>query len=213
MASKKVVKKKTKKNQKVRNEVNGDEQFQQISNPEDDRLLTFTRSGRKKQKEIEAATSERQQNEETNEYEPDHEEINKNQEGDENEREEKDEENEKMDDVQTGEDPIEPHMGNNSDKNHLKNGDFEEGSYVFPNTSWGVLILPNIEDDYSPLPGWMVESLKAVKYVDSDHFSLPEEKRGVEHVTGKESAIAQIARTIDGKQNTQFRSRRCKQCM
>ncbi|KAJ9702507.1 hypothetical protein PVL29_004309 [Vitis rotundifolia] len=59
-----------------------------------------------------------------------------------------------------------------SSKNLLKNGGFEEGPYVFPNTSWGVLIPPNIEDDHSPLPGWMVESLKAVKYIDSDHFSF-----------------------------------------
>lgn len=70
---------------------------------------------------------------------------------------------------------------------------------MFPNTSWGVLIPPNIEDDHSPLPGWMVESLKAVKYIDSDHFSVPQLKRAVELVAGKESAIAQVARTIPGK--------------
>nr|AMB38759.1 DUF642 [Vitis quinquangularis] len=86
-----------------------------------------------------------------------------------------------------------------SSMNLLKNGGFEEGPYVFPNTSWGVLIPPNIEDDHSPLPGWMVESLKAVKYIDSDHFSVPQEKRAVELVAGKESAIAQVARTIPGK--------------
>lgn len=86
-----------------------------------------------------------------------------------------------------------------SNRNLLKNGNFEEGPYVFPNTSWGVLIPPNIEDDHSPLPGWMVESLKAVKYIDSDHFSIPEGKRAVELVAGKESAIAQVARTILGK--------------
>lgn len=86
-----------------------------------------------------------------------------------------------------------------SNRNLLKNGDFEEGPYVFPNTTWGVLIPPNIEDDHSPLPGWMVESLKAVKYIDSGHFSVPEGKRAVELVAGKESAIAQVARTIPGK--------------
>lgn len=84
-------------------------------------------------------------------------------------------------------------------ENLLKNGDFEEGPYVFHNTSWGVLIPPNIEDDHSPLPGWMVESLKAVKYIDSDHFAVPGGKRAVELVAGKESAIAQVARTIPGK--------------
>ncbi|KAK9210987.1 hypothetical protein WN943_000360 [Citrus x changshan-huyou] len=89
-----------------------------------------------------------------------------------------------------------------SNKNILKNGGFEEGPYVFPNTSWGVLIPPNIEDDHSPLPGWMIESLKAVKYIDSDHFSVPQGKRAIELVAGKESAIAQIARTIPGKTYT-----------
>ncbi|KAG7973178.1 hypothetical protein I3843_07G215600 [Carya illinoinensis] len=86
-----------------------------------------------------------------------------------------------------------------TNKNLLKNPDFEEGPYIFPNTSWGVLIPPNIEDDHSPLPGWMVESLKAVKYIDSDHFSVPQGKRAVELVAGKESAIAQVVRTIPGK--------------
>ncbi|KAK7260866.1 hypothetical protein RIF29_27165 [Crotalaria pallida] len=86
-----------------------------------------------------------------------------------------------------------------TNKNILKNGGFEEGPYVFPNSTWGVLIPPNIEDDHSPLPGWMVESLKAVKYIDSEHYSVPEGTRAVELVAGKESAIAQVARTIPGK--------------
>ncbi|CAN4127914.1 unnamed protein product [Withania somnifera] len=86
-----------------------------------------------------------------------------------------------------------------TNQNLLKNGDFEEGPYIFPNTSWGVLVPPNIEDDHSPLPAWMVESLKAVKYLDSDHFSVPHGKRAVELVAGKESAIAQVARTTIGK--------------
>ncbi|KAF5726913.1 hypothetical protein HS088_TW22G00598 [Tripterygium wilfordii] len=83
--------------------------------------------------------------------------------------------------------------------NLLKNGDFEEGPYVFPNTSWGVLIPPHIEDDHSPLPGWIIESLKAVKYIDIDHFSVPSGKRAIELVAGKESAIAQIVKTIPDK--------------
>ncbi|XAR69362.1 hypothetical protein NMG60_11000910 [Bertholletia excelsa] len=86
-----------------------------------------------------------------------------------------------------------------TNQNLLKNGDFEEGPYIFPNTTWGVLIPPNIEDDHSPLPGWMIESLKAVKYIDSDHFSVPYGKRAVELVAGKESAIAQVARTVPGR--------------
>ncbi|CAO2816009.1 unnamed protein product [Amaranthus hypochondriacus] len=83
--------------------------------------------------------------------------------------------------------------------NLLKNGNFEEGPYIFHNSSWGTLIPPNIEDAHSPLPGWMVESLKAVKYIDSDHFFVPSGKRAVELVAGKESAIAQVVRTMPGK--------------
>ncbi|KAK4395297.1 GTP-binding nuclear protein Ran2 [Sesamum angolense] len=83
--------------------------------------------------------------------------------------------------------------------NILKNGNFEEGPYIFPNTSYGVLIPPNIEDDHSPLPGWMIESLKAVKYLDSNHFAVPEGKRAVELVAGRESALAQTVRTVPGK--------------
>ncbi|KAF2303875.1 hypothetical protein GH714_024025 [Hevea brasiliensis] len=100
-----------------------------------------------------------------------------------------------------------------TNKNILKNGGFEEGPCVFPNTSWGVLIPPNIEDDHSPLPGWMVESLKAVKYIDSDHFSVPQERRAIELVAGKESAIAQVARTTIGKTYPLFRSWRCQQLL
>lgn len=83
--------------------------------------------------------------------------------------------------------------------NLLKNGNVEEGPYVFPNTTWGVLIPPHIEDDHSPLPGWMIESLKAVKYIDSDHFFVPEGKRAIELVAGKESALSQVVYTIPGK--------------
>ncbi|XP_031498469.1 uncharacterized protein LOC116263035 [Nymphaea colorata] len=86
-----------------------------------------------------------------------------------------------------------------TNKNLLKNGGFEEGPYVFPNTSWGVLIPPNIEDDHSPLPGWMIESLKAVRYIDSDHYLVPQGRRAVELVAGKESAIAQVVRTVPGR--------------
>ncbi|KAF4369322.1 hypothetical protein F8388_019547 [Cannabis sativa] len=70
---------------------------------------------------------------------------------------------------------------------------------VLPKTSSGVLIPPKIEDDHSPLPGWMIESLKAVKYVNSDHFAVPVGKRVVELVGGKESALTQVVRTIISK--------------
>ncbi|KAL9323155.1 hypothetical protein ACSQ67_011208 [Phaseolus vulgaris] len=83
--------------------------------------------------------------------------------------------------------------------NLLKNGNFEEGPYLFPNSSWGALIPPHIEDAHSPLPGWIVESLKAVKYIDSDHFAVPEGKRAIELVAGKESALAQVVITTIGR--------------
>ncbi|PNT33641.1 hypothetical protein POPTR_006G250100v4 [Populus trichocarpa] len=89
-----------------------------------------------------------------------------------------------------------------TNKNLVKNGGFEEGPYLLPNTSWGVLIPPNIEDKHSPLPGWMVESLKAVKFIDVEHFSVPQGRRAIELVAGKESAIAQVVRTIIGKTYT-----------
>ncbi|KAF2538671.1 hypothetical protein F2Q68_00018857 [Brassica cretica] len=86
-----------------------------------------------------------------------------------------------------------------TNKNILKNGGFEEGPLVLSGATTGVLIPPFIEDDHSPLPGWMVESLKAVKYVDTEHFSIPQGRRAIELVAGKESAIAQVARTVIGK--------------
>ena len=58
-------------------------------------------------------------------------------------------------------------------ENLVKNGDFEEGPYIIPGTKWGVLIPSRVVDDHSPLPGWMVESLKAIKYIDDDSFAVP----------------------------------------
>ncbi|MQL76028.1 hypothetical protein Taro_008398 [Colocasia esculenta] len=86
-----------------------------------------------------------------------------------------------------------------TNKNLLKNGDVEEGPYVFPNAPWGVLIPPNIEDDHCPLPGWIVESLKAVKYIDAAHYTVPQGQRAVELVAGRESVISQVVRTVPGK--------------
>ncbi|XP_022724406.1 uncharacterized protein LOC111281081 [Durio zibethinus] len=84
--------------------------------------------------------------------------------------------------------------------NLLKNGNFEEGPYIFTNpTSEGVIIPPHIEDDHSPLPGWIIDSLKAVKYIDSEHFCVPEGKRAIELIAGKESSLAQIVKTTIGR--------------
>lgn len=83
--------------------------------------------------------------------------------------------------------------------NLIRNGDFEEGAYMFPNISSGVLVPPISEDDHSALPAWKVDSLKAVKYIDSAHFSVPHGKRAIELVGGRESAIGQDVGTIVGQ--------------
>lgn len=81
----------------------------------------------------------------------------------------------------------------------MKNGGFEVGPHVFKTLSTGVLLPPKIQDLVSPLPGWIIESLKPVKYIDSKHFFVPSGKAGIELVAGRESAIAQIIRSIPNK--------------
>ncbi|KAK9690343.1 hypothetical protein RND81_09G121300 [Saponaria officinalis] len=83
--------------------------------------------------------------------------------------------------------------------NLIKNGDFGQGPYVFHNSATGVLIPSNIQDAHSPLPGWINESLKAAKCIDSLHFYVPEGQRAIELIGGKESSIAQVIRTKPGE--------------
>nr|GMC89184.1 putative Galactose-binding domain-containing protein [Ipomoea batatas] len=83
--------------------------------------------------------------------------------------------------------------------NLVKNGGFEEGPHRLRNASDGILIPPKTEDVESPLPGWIIESLKAVKYIDRVHFKVPFGRAAIELVAGKESAIAQIIRTLPNK--------------
>ncbi|CAN6235488.1 unnamed protein product [Urochloa humidicola] len=84
--------------------------------------------------------------------------------------------------------------------NMLKNGDFEDGPYIFRNTQWGVLVPPMDEDDYSPLHPWMVmSSTKSVKYVDAPHHVVPRGARAVELVSGVETALVQDVATIAGR--------------
>ncbi|CAA0829871.1 Protein of unknown function- DUF642 [Striga hermonthica] len=83
--------------------------------------------------------------------------------------------------------------------NLVKNGGFEYGPHVFKNFSTGILVLPKRQDLYSPIPGWIVEYLKPVKYVDSRHFNVPSGMAAVELVGGRETAIAQIIRTQSNK--------------
>jgi hypothetical protein len=82
----------------------------------------------------------------------------------------------------------------------LRNGDFEEGPYIFPGSTWGVLVPPMDEDDFSPLPGWMILSdTKSVKYVDAPHHRVPRGTRAVELVTGRETALVQAVATVPGR--------------
>ncbi|KAF8703568.1 hypothetical protein HU200_032382 [Digitaria exilis] len=85
--------------------------------------------------------------------------------------------------------------------NMLKNGDFEEGPYIFPDAPWGVLVPPLDEDDYSPLSPWMIlSSTKSVKYLDAAHgYAVPHGAHAVELVSGMETALAQDVRTVPGR--------------
>ncbi|GER31979.1 hypothetical protein STAS_08026 [Striga asiatica] len=83
--------------------------------------------------------------------------------------------------------------------NLVKNGDFEEGPHLLNNSVNGILLPPKQKDLNSPLPGWIIESLKAVKFIDSANFNVPSGKAAVELVAGRESAIAQVIRTVPNK--------------
>ncbi|XP_010504914.1 PREDICTED: uncharacterized protein LOC104781844 isoform X2 [Camelina sativa] len=79
--------------------------------------------------------------------------------------------------------------------NAVINGDFEEGPWMFRNTTVGVLLPTSLDEDISSLPGWTVESNRAVRFIDSDHFSVPEGKRAIELLSGKEGIISQMVET------------------
>ncbi|XP_061996774.1 protein TEEBE [Rosa rugosa] len=83
--------------------------------------------------------------------------------------------------------------------NLVRNPGFEEGPHRLFNSSHGVLLPPKQLDATSPIPGWIIESLKAVKFIDAKHFNVPFGKAAVELVAGRESAIAQVLRTVPNK--------------
>ncbi|PIN23440.1 hypothetical protein CDL12_03816 [Handroanthus impetiginosus] len=83
--------------------------------------------------------------------------------------------------------------------NAVVNGDFEEGPWMFRNESLGVLLPTNLDEDTSSLPGWNVESNRAVRYIDSYHFSVPGGKRAIELLSGKEGIISQMVQTKPNK--------------
>ncbi|KAE8697175.1 NAC domain [Hibiscus syriacus] len=83
--------------------------------------------------------------------------------------------------------------------NLVRNGGFEIGPHTFKNYSTGVLLPPHKQDSISPLPGWIVKSLKPVKFIDKRHFSAPSGLFAIEMVAGIESAIAQVITTVPNK--------------
>ncbi|XP_039070077.1 uncharacterized protein LOC120216863 [Hibiscus syriacus] len=83
--------------------------------------------------------------------------------------------------------------------NAVVNSGFEFGPWMFQNVSLGVLLPTNLDEETSPLPGWMVESNRAVRYIDSNHYAVPEGKRAVELVSGKEGIISQMVETKPDK--------------
>ncbi|KAL5577218.1 hypothetical protein UlMin_018917 [Ulmus minor] len=86
--------------------------------------------------------------------------------------------------------------------NAVVNGDFEEGPWMFRNASLGVLLPTNLDEEISSLPGWNVESNRAVRYIDSYHFSVPQGKRAIELLSGKEGIISQMVETSPNKEYT-----------
>uniref|UniRef100_A0A803MHD5 DUF642 domain-containing protein n=1 Tax=Chenopodium quinoa TaxID=63459 RepID=A0A803MHD5_CHEQI len=79
--------------------------------------------------------------------------------------------------------------------NLVKNEGFETGPYVLENFSTGVLIPSHPHDSVSSLPGWIIESARPVKFIDSKYFHVPSESSAIELIGGRESAIAQIIYT------------------
>lgn len=87
-------------------------------------------------------------------------------------------------------------------ENAVINGDFEEGPWMYRNTSLGVLLPTNLDEETSSLPGWTVESNRAVRYIDSDHYAVPQGRRAIELLSGKEGIISQMVDTKPDKPYT-----------
>ncbi|XP_047062922.1 uncharacterized protein LOC124670469 [Lolium rigidum] len=87
--------------------------------------------------------------------------------------------------------------------NLLRNGDFEQGPYIAPESQYGVLVPGRDGMDVSPLPGWKVRSYsKVVKYINSAHFAVPRGSYAVELVAGGEAALLQEVDTVPGSSCT-----------
>ncbi|OVA11863.1 Protein of unknown function DUF642 [Macleaya cordata] len=84
--------------------------------------------------------------------------------------------------------------------NAVINGDFEEGPWMFRNTSLGVLLPTHLDEETTTLPGWIIESNRAVRYIDSYDFKVPQGKRAIELLSGKEGIISKMVETQPNKQ-------------
>uniref|UniRef100_A0A6N2N7T1 DUF642 domain-containing protein n=1 Tax=Salix viminalis TaxID=40686 RepID=A0A6N2N7T1_SALVM len=73
---------------------------------------------------------------------------------------------------------------------------------MFANVSLGVLLPTKLDEETSSLPGWIVESNSAVRYIDSYHYSVPQGKRAIELHSGKEGIISQMVETTLNKPYT-----------
>lgn len=82
----------------------------------------------------------------------------------------------------------------------MVNGDLEEGPWLYKNVSLGVLLPMNLDEEISPLPGWNVESNRAVRFIDSNHFAVPQGKRAIELLSGKEGIISQMVETTPDRE-------------
>lgn len=71
---------------------------------------------------------------------------------------------------------------------------------MFQNATLGVLLPTNLDEETTSLPGWIVESNRAVRYIDSYHFDVPQGKRAIELLSGKEGIISQMVETTPRKQ-------------
>ena len=71
---------------------------------------------------------------------------------------------------------------------------------MFPNTSFGVLLPTNLDEQTSAIPSWMIESNRAVRFIDSDEYKVPQGKRAIELLSGKEGIISQMVETTPQKE-------------
>ncbi|KAI6705883.1 hypothetical protein NL676_008845 [Syzygium grande] len=73
---------------------------------------------------------------------------------------------------------------------------------MFQNTSLAVLLPTNLDEDTSSLPSWNIESNRAVRSIDSYHFSVLQGKRAIKLLSGKEGTISLMVKAKPEKDYT-----------